>query len=185
MTKGSKKRQDSIPTEWTRWDSSWPGLAEADDRNALFDYMAERFGIPAAAFDNYLLFKKQKSWWLLRRSSALAAASQLKVTSVGLRAFQRVGAYVKPTTRMIQIFGKWATRARIELDREQLRTLLDGQVVSQEMNMENGYVILCLHGQILGLGLYVNGRMHSQIPHKDLQSFPQTDSGPDSLPNDQ
>jgi NOL1/NOP2/fmu family ribosome biogenesis protein len=100
----------------------------------------------------------------------LTTISQLKITEMGLKAFQKVGAFVKPTTRMIQVFGHAATKARLEIDEKQLRRLLAGEELPIDLNLDKGYVILSIGiNQILGLGLIINGKVRSQIPRKELR----------------
>lgn len=145
-------------------------MAKEDERHTLFSYLEERFGIPERIFDDYLFFKKKNSWWLLRRVNHLGLATQLKVSKVGIKAFQRVGAFVKPTTRMIQIFGGAANRARLEINTPQLIKLLAGEALFVDLAVEKGYVILSLaEDRILGLGFFIDGRVRSQIPRKELR----------------
>jgi len=59
-------------------------------------FLEERFGIAKEVFDDFLLLKKNKSWWLLRQSEDISQASLLKVSTVGLKAFQVIGQYIKP-----------------------------------------------------------------------------------------
>lgn len=153
-----------------QWDSSWPELAEERERQHLFSQLEDRFGIPRSLFDGYLLFKREKSWSLVSNSSHIVAAAQFKVSMVGIRAFQKVGAYIKPTTRMLQIFGGAATRARIVLDENQLERLLGGERLCMDLDLDRGYVILTLgKHMILGAGFYARGELHSQIPRKELK----------------
>ena len=87
-----------------------------------------------------------------------------------MRAFQEIGEFVKPTTRFIQIFGTAATRARLEIGKEQLQRLLEGQELPVDLGLSTGYVILTLSGhQVLGLGLFIDGKVRSQIPRKELR----------------
>jgi NOL1/NOP2/fmu family ribosome biogenesis protein len=154
----------------TQWDSSWPELASEDERHHLFGYLKERFGIPEDIFKEYLLFRRKKSWQLIKNVNQVVYASILKVSKVGVRAFQKVGAYVRPTTRMIQVFGHRATKARLEIDEEQLSMLLKGEQLSVDLAVDRGYVILTLKdNRILGLGFFVNGRVRSQISRKELR----------------
>ena len=97
-------------------------------------------------------------------------ASHLKVLSLGLKAFRKVGAFLKPTTRMIQIFGHAATKAMIKIDKKQLTRLLDGEELQVDLEVDTGYVILVLKKRgVLGLGFYSNGKIRSQIPKKELR----------------
>lgn len=121
-------------------------------------------------FDDYLLFGRNKSWHLLRDVPQLVAASHLKVSKMGLRAFQKVGAFIKPTTRFIQVFGHAATKARLEIGEEQLQRLLAGQGLHMDLDLSKGYVILALRqNPILGLGFFIDGKVRSQIPRRELR----------------
>lgn len=132
--------------------------------------MEERFGVSPTLFEPFLLFKRRKSWSLLQRDPFLQKAVHLKVNRVGLKAFRKVGDYIKPTTRMIQIFGRGATRGRVELDPSALIRLLEGEEIPLDLPMEPGYVILGWMGKgILGMGLYLQGALRSQIPVQELR----------------
>ncbi|MCJ7596291.1 MAG: hypothetical protein MUO52_16105 [Desulfobacterales bacterium] len=145
-------------------------MADGSDRQKLLSYMEGRFGLPAVTFDGYLLFHRGESWWLLRKSPYLQLTSGLKVGMIGLRAFQRVGRYVKPSTRMIQVFGGAATKGKFELVEEEFQRLVAGDPIKADLKLENGYLILSLKGHILGLGLLIDGEVRSQMPRKELRS---------------
>ncbi len=121
-------------------------------------------------FADYLLFRKKKSWFLIRNTRFIPSVSQLKVSQTGLRAFQRVGDFLKPTTRFIQSFGRLATRAKLRMDMAQLHALLEGKKIRVDISLDNGYVILTIgEGRILGLGLYIDGMVSSQLPGKQIR----------------
>ena len=146
-------------------------MAGEDDRHYLFSYIENRFGIPEALFDAYLLFSTKRSWVLIKNASQIAWASQLKVSKIGLRAFQRVGNFVKPTTRFIQTFGRFATEAKIQINMAQLRTFLEGGEIPVDLKLDNGYVVLSTEeDRVLGLGLLIDGKIRSQLPKKELRS---------------
>jgi NOL1/NOP2/fmu family ribosome biogenesis protein len=102
----------------------------------------------------------------MRDSSHLEKARHLKVSAVGLKAFEKVGAFVKPTTRFIQLFGNRATKGKLEISEEQLETLKDGGALSVDTRAENGYLILSTHGNVIGLGLLIDGELRSQLPRR-------------------
>ena len=54
------------------------------------------------------------------------------------------------------------------MDEAQLHKLVGGDPLNVQLGMQDGYVILSFEGCILGLGLYIDGRIHSQIPRKEL-----------------
>jgi len=147
-------------------------LAADDERHRLFSYLEDRFGIPENLFDDYLLLKRKKSWRLLKNVPQVIFASRFKASEIGLKAFEKVSRFVKPTTRMIQIFGCAATKARLEIEENQLIELLEGGELQVDMNLETGYVILELGGnRVLGLGFIVDGRVRSQLPRKEIREI--------------
>lgn len=106
----------------------------------------------------------------MKNESPIMNASQLRVSKLGIKAFSRLGQFVKPSTRLIQIFGHLATRARLDIDQKELALLLRGGELSVSLSLENGYVILALRGnQILGLGLLISGKIRSQLPRKEIR----------------
>ncbi len=107
---------------------------------------------------------------MLRQSEWIKDAALLKVSVVGLKAFQKVGRYMKPTTRFIQLFGHMATKGYVCISEEQLFQLVSGMRLSLSLNLEDGYVILKLdENKILGMGLWTKGTLQSQIPKKEIR----------------
>jgi len=107
----------------------------------------------------------------MKRSQHIETASHLKVAKVGLRAFQRVGNFVKPTTRFIQTFGRFASKAKLQINMVQLQTLLEGGEIPVDLKLDNGYVVLSTEeDRVLGLGLLINGKIRSQLPRKEIRN---------------
>jgi len=153
-----------------RWASSWPELAEDDSRRAVSAYLLERFGIPPAILDEYYLFERKKGWFILRKSEQVKNGAHLKVSKVGLRAFRKVGQFIKPTTRFIQAFGQFATKAVFQMDMSQFKTLILTGEIPVDLALEKGYVILKLEDDVvLGLGFYIHGTIRSQLPRSEIR----------------
>ena len=153
-----------------RWGSSWPELAEDDSRRAVSTYLQERFGISPAILDEYYLFERKKGWFILGKSHQVKNGAHLKVSKVGLRAFRKVGQFIKPTTRFIQAFGKFATKATFQMDMSQFETLVLKGEIPVDLAMEKGYVILKLADDVvLGLGFYIDGTIRSQLPRSEIR----------------
>ncbi|MFO7985776.1 MAG: hypothetical protein R6U38_07910 [Desulfatiglandaceae bacterium] len=171
MTNDSAGLKGSIPIESIPWDSSWPELSRSDERRYLLDYLHHRFGILPRVFDGYFLFRRKKAWFLLQNSPQLVHASQLKISKAGLRAFQKVGHFIKPTTRLIQSFGRHATKGTCQVDEKQFKALLRGEEIPVDFQLAKGYVMLTLGtNRILGLGFFHNHAIRSQLPQKELTS---------------
>jgi NOL1/NOP2/fmu family ribosome biogenesis protein len=144
-------------------------LAKEDEMLGLLSYMYERFGIKRELFDDYLFFSKKRTFWFLRKSPLISEVSHLKIKRLGIKAFQEVGSFVKPTTRFIQYFGRHATKAIFEIDEKQLKQLLSGEYLPYNYELGNGYVILSLKGEVLGLGLLIKGMVRSQLAADEVR----------------
>jgi NOL1/NOP2/fmu family ribosome biogenesis protein len=165
----SREQGDSTLTGSIPWDSSWPRFAEEGERHLLFSYLEGRFGIPEPIFDDLDLFGRGKSWWLLSRTASVSLPVRLKVSQVGLRAFDRVGKYLKPATRMIQLFGHHATKAVHRLSEYEFEKLLRGNPLEVDNAMEDGFVILRLGDHVLGVGLLMQNKISSRIRKSERQ----------------
>lgn len=107
----------------------------------------------------------------MAESPQVIHASQLKIAKTGIRAFQKVGTFVKPTTRFIQRFGHHATRGIYQATTDQFRALLGGGEIPVDLPLDTGYVILTMGmDRILGLGFFHNQAIRSQLPRKELSS---------------
>jgi NOL1/NOP2/fmu family ribosome biogenesis protein len=116
-----------------------------------------------------MLLKTSRSWHLLSKSAHFEQALRLKTVQAGLKAFERVGSFIKPTTRFIQIFGSYATKAVVKIDRLELRRLLSGESIPADHEWGQGYVILAVDGYgVIGLGLLVGGQVRSQLRSREL-----------------
>jgi hypothetical protein len=147
-------------------------LVGDDERHYLFSYLEDRFGIPENMFDGYVMFKRRQSWMIFKNGPHIRLASQLKLSKLGMRAFHRVSAFIKPTTRMIQHFGYESTKARFAINKGQLLKLIEGGSIPADLDLDDGYVILDLENRwILGLGLIINGRVRSQLPRKEIRAI--------------
>ncbi|MBN1850704.1 MAG: hypothetical protein JW932_19200 [Deltaproteobacteria bacterium] len=136
----------------------------------LFSYLEERFGIKEQLFYDYLLLKKKKTWFLVNDSRWIDSAAKLKILKVGIKAFEEVGAFIKPTTRFIQFFGNKATKSRFDISKTELKKLVNGETITADMDLSNGYVILLVENRVLGLGLLINGEIRSQLPMKEIRA---------------
>jgi NOL1/NOP2/fmu family ribosome biogenesis protein len=97
-------------------------------------------------------------------------ALRLKVAGVGMKAFHRVGQFIKPTTRLIQFLGPVATKGKIDINEGEFEKLAAGKAFASDLKLKNGYIIISYRGSVLGLGLLINGKVHSQIPKQILRN---------------
>ena len=78
---------------------------------------------------------------------------------------RRVKTHFKPTSAVLQLLGRYATKNIISLKPIELKKLVEKKGIEAEFPVSPGYVILLTEGVIVGCGLYVPGRLLSQFPH--------------------
>ncbi|MCX5841101.1 MAG: hypothetical protein NTY16_06570, partial [Deltaproteobacteria bacterium] len=106
------------------------------------------------------------TWSLLKKSIWLEQTAGFKVISVGLKSFRRIGGYIKPTTRFIQMFGANAQKSRYELNELELQQIMADEPIDVEWPIEPGYVILSHQNRIIGLGFFSQNRIQPQLPRQ-------------------
>jgi NOL1/NOP2/fmu family ribosome biogenesis protein len=144
-------------------------LAKEDERRLLFSYLKERFGIREQVFDDFDVFGRSKRWWLLGKTTNVNLPVRLKVSQVGLKAFDRVGKYLKPATGLIQLFGRYATKGVYQLREDEFEKLLRGDPLDVDSTMEDGFVILRLGEHDLGIGLLMQHKITCRIRKSERQ----------------
>jgi NOL1/NOP2/fmu family ribosome biogenesis protein len=139
-----------------------PGWLSPDDRRRALGYLADRFGIPEAAFRHHRLLLRGDHICAVREEACdawdalvgiLAGLKILKVSESG---------GLKPSSRGIQVFGRLATRNVWDLEEKGLRDLLEGR--SLPYAGDRGYVILRCRGTVAGVALAREGLIVSQLP---------------------
>jgi NOL1/NOP2/fmu family ribosome biogenesis protein len=67
------------------------------------------------------------------------------------------------------VFGHNASRAVKKINEGDFKKLAEGEFITYERELANGYIILSMKEKILGLGLLIDGMVRSQIPRKDIR----------------
>lgn len=94
----------------------------------------------------------------------------VRIHAMGVRLFRVQRQGFKPTSFGLMVLGPRITQRRVELTREELRDLLLGRVLPKE-GLPEGYVALCLEGEVLGCGEVRNGKLRSHIPRARRQEL--------------
>jgi len=136
------------------------------------DLWCSRFGIPESIFSGYIFLRKANSVWALNDASL----PRLSYEAIGMRIMNLKDRPWKPTTSALQIFGRHAAKNLIHLDSIDSRTFLEGETLAVESDSEPGYVVVFYRGEVLGCGLYSNGKLVSQIP-KERRMASNVESG--------
>ena len=130
-------------------------------------YFRDRFGIPEDIFDTYLFLENTKNVWATKGTDDLESLLSLKLFQfAGMHILRRIHQYYKPTSYGLQQFGGHASRNVVQLNRFELRGLLEHGILplGKSPDAEPGYVILSYHGQPLGCGIYREGTLAHSFP---------------------
>ena len=149
-----------------------PDYVDVVDPEPWFGLICDRFGIPRADFDDFLLHRPSK------KSLNIVPADHQppgrpEPDAIGLRFIRTAMRHPKITTAAAMAFGRRATRNAVDLTAEQIdRYASRRRVVLSEEGAEpctdTGYVLVGHRGVILGVGLFftdeVGGRLQSMYP---------------------
>ncbi|MFN7990714.1 MAG: hypothetical protein U0R44_01005 [Candidatus Micrarchaeia archaeon] len=127
-------------------------------------YFEERFGLSPDVFSGHSLYLSSKGRVYLGPKSAI---DKPKIVTLGLLA-ARVGNSVKPTTNILQLFGRKVTKSIIELTREQTISFARGEDLAlrpeQADSCPAGYVLLRHAGYPLGCGQLQGRFIKTMLP---------------------
>lgn len=134
-------------------------------RAEILSWWDDRFGIPRRVFDRYSFWEKGKGKiWIVSGD----VDSPIRVQALGMRCLRVRQQFWKPTTNAIQRFGGMASKNRVVLSSRDVANFVRGASVMGEWDVDDGYVIVMKtvnnSSHPVGVGLYVNGELQSQIP---------------------
>ncbi|PZN13352.1 MAG: RNA methyltransferase [Bacillota bacterium] len=153
-----------------------PGWTEADPdlRARVVDWFRTRYGVDPAAFEGFHAFAlgSERGIWLAR---VPRVPGWPELRSVGIRAVRAHGVTWKPTSFGLTRFAATARRNVVDLDREELRALLEGRRVAPPANLpeplERGWVALRYDGAVIGCGLLLEDRVTSALPQERAEEL--------------
>jgi NOL1/NOP2/fmu family ribosome biogenesis protein len=128
----------------------------------IFEQLVVRFGFPATLFRPYALVDHEDDMFVT--TPEVEEFERVKVVRKGIRLVRVFAHGIKPTTNAMQLFGRYATRSVIDLDRRQAREFMQGTTLELNAPVEEGFVIVRHDGFGLGVGLYRQGILRSQVP---------------------
>ncbi|MBN2094465.1 MAG: hypothetical protein JW727_00300 [Candidatus Aenigmarchaeota archaeon] len=129
-------------------------------------FLEERFGLHKGIFSKFSFHETSDKVYVLSVDIPGVDLSGLRVFSIGItagRQFDKSARY-KPTTNLLQIFGKFATRNIVDITDEEKEDYMRGLDIEKEADVEEGYVIVRHGKDILGCGLYSKGSIKNQVP---------------------
>ncbi len=126
--------------------------------------LLEEFGVEE--LPGRLVFRHGAVWL----TTAPEIPEELRTHAVGVRLCRVQAHGLKPTSFGLMILGERVRTRRVELSREDLRELLLGRPL-RRTGLPQGYVALCLGGEVLGCGEVRGEMLRSQIPRARRQEL--------------
>lgn len=138
----------------------FPDEVTKEEREEIFKYLDERFGISPIYFQNYLILKGATNYWLFPKTPLFPQLKGLIPEVVGLLFLRRVSHYLKPTSSFIQRFGRYATKNIVTLTKEELSVFREKNSLEINLELTPGYVVVKDENWIIGCGLYLPGKLY-------------------------
>lgn len=134
-------------------------------RADVVGFLDERFGIPAATFTDATFWEKGAGKiWL----AGTGVTAPTRIEALGLLALRTRQEHWKPTTNLVQLVGRAATRNVVDLDADAAARFVAGEDQPLDWAGDWGYVIATAavagEREPLGVGLFTHGTLRSQIP---------------------
>jgi NOL1/NOP2/fmu family ribosome biogenesis protein len=127
-------------------------------------YLGERFGITREDLSGFGMYLASKGRVYLGPEKAI---DRPRIVTIGLL-IARVSRSVKPSTNLLQLFGRRISRNRISLEREQAVAFARGDDLrcgqGQASSCTDGYVLLSYEGFPLGCGFLQGGAVKNLVP---------------------
>lgn len=125
----------------------------------VWDYLEQQFGVGHDDLDEFVIMEQSGDYWLAPEEHE----TEMELETHGIRFVRELDTGFKPTTYGLQLLGDALESNVVELDRDELEAVLDGELIDREADSP-GYVVLRFDGRVVGCGLYKNGTVSSWIP---------------------
>ncbi len=133
------------------------------EKDEILKFLEERFGFERRVFSGleFLTNPKGRVFAVNKQVSDFVTDERIACLSLP---FVRMGKTIKPTSVMIQFFGRHAKKNVIELREDEAKEFVKGSDLSLETSCSEGYVILTYERHPLGCGLLKGGRIKNMLP---------------------
>lgn len=138
-------------------------LGRIEQDRSLLDLLARRFGIAQDRFDSHAVFKTRDENCVSTREAF--SFREVRALRKGLEFGKVYDQEIKPDNDLIQLFGSYATRNRIEMKEYQVKKFMRGELVKigPLPDVEKGFVIVCLDDLPIGMGKYNGTEIRSTV----------------------
>ena len=130
-------------------------------KETVLEYLEERFDLKPELFSDFGFYLASKGRVFLGPKRGI---DRPRIVTIGLL-IGRVDNAVKPTTNLLQAFGKHIKKNAISLTKEQTISYVKGQdIMLDSGDITDGYVLLNYSGHHLGCGLLKGGTIKNMLP---------------------
>jgi len=138
-----------------------PDLPPDKLKDAVLEYLDERFGLGPELFSDFGFYLASKGRVYLGPKQSIPKP---RIVTIGLLV-ARVSDAIKPTTNLLQAFGRHVKKNSIPLTKEQTVSYARGEDIRPESgDVTDGYVLLTSDGHPLGCGLLKDGTIKNMLP---------------------
>lgn len=128
------------------------------DVEKAYEFFQERFGVEIEQMDGFRLERISGDFWLISDTD-----QDLETETRGLRALRDTGKYLKPTTYVLQLFDDKLEKNVVELEKEELKAILEEEDMIEVEASSEGYVAIKYRGRVVGCGLYKDNVVSSRV----------------------
>ncbi len=125
-------------------------------------YIEKRFGI---TLPEYVEIEERGRVRLFSKS--VKEIERVEIMNKGINAGRNNKGMYKPSTDFLQVFGFMATRNIVFLKKEEIGEFMKKRTIKieNELNADNGYVVIFYRGKAIGCGLLKEGNiLENNIP---------------------
>lgn len=132
-------------------------------REHLEFYLKEFFAIDLEVFKDFDFYASTRDIWLMSKG-LFEVAQDFDLEHAGLRIFSSPTPPFKPTHYFATMFGRYAQKNVIELDKDEVHKFYASGVIKPLEG--RGYVFIKYQDNIIGVGHFSKGNLVSQFPKK-------------------
>jgi NOL1/NOP2/fmu family ribosome biogenesis protein len=135
-----------------------------DVRTRVVDYLEERFGLDPKVLSGYSFWVSAKGRVIIGPATIPAGIS---IDTAGILIARALN-NVKPSSNLLQLFGRQMSRGIVSLQRDEARTFMQGLDMAlpsyAEVDFSDGYVVMQYEGYPLGCALLKEGKIKNMLP---------------------
>jgi len=129
-------------------------------KDKILRWLAEEFGLDPKIFSKYDFIQKKEQIYIC---PAGLANIKLRPQQIGLCFARQMRSGLKLTTNAAQLFGKFARKKILDIDKESAIKFIRGEAQKIRTNLR-GFVLVRFGKDILGVGKVQNGLLISMVP---------------------